>query len=624
MTKEMVSAKEIAERWGVTIRRINQLCNANEIEGACKVGGRWKIPSDTDKPSILRSVKTKKNVNPGKLLPCPVGISSYKEVSSECYYVDKTLVIKDIIDEHSKVMLFTRPRRFGKSLTMDMLKTFFEKTDEDTSIYFSNRDIWSCGRFYRSYQGAYPVIFLSFKDSHQNTWKDMYEGLTLSLRNEFKRHVGVLENGAVDPVDKAFFTKILNGDANQVEYQASIGQLSHMLSDAYGTRVVVIIDEYDTPIQQGFNYGYYNEVIEFMRNLFSSVLKDNSALEFGVLTGILRIAKESLFSGLNNLVVNTILDEKYSQYFGFTSQEVEKMASYYGKTDKLGEMREWYDGYYFGKTEIYNPWSIINYFNNNCVPKAFWSRTSSNDSILDAIKNGNEDMQKSLVSLLQDKPVQALIDTDIIYPEINRSEDTIYSFLMMTGYLKASEVVSSVDDVPLCNLLIPNKEIKSVFKKEVIDNLSNTISPSVLRNFQVALKLNNREMLQNTLRQYLLQSVSYFDTTREDFYHGMMLGLLSIMSEDYRITSNRESGEGRFDIELRPFSKDRPGVLMEFKASESADEDCLAKLADEAIAQAKEKQYSAELKTAGIASAEIYGIAFGKKKATVKAEYLVL
>ncbi len=620
MKKETVDAKAIAERWGLTTRRVVQLCNAKEIGGAKKEKGRWTIPSNAMKPASLRSSKS----NPPKLLPCPVGITSYKEVSSECYYVDKTLLIKDILDEHSKVMLFTRPRRFGKTLAMDMLKTFFEKTGEDTSIYFKNRDIWSCGSSYRSYQGAFPVIFLSFKDSHQNTWKDMYESLTLSLRNEFKRHADILENVSVNSADKAFFEKIMGGDATQVEYQASLGQLSHMLSDAYNARVVVIIDEYDTPIQQGYGCGYYNEVIEFMRNLFSSVLKDNNALELSVLTGILRIAKESLFSGLNNLVVNTILDEKYSRYFGFTSQDVETMASYYGKEEKLDEMREWYDGYSFGKTEIYNPWSIINYFNNNCVPKAFWSRTSSNDAILDAIKSGGLEMRNALVSLLQDQPVQAMIDTDIIYPEINRSEDTIYSFLMMTGYLKATEVVSSFDDVPLCNLLIPNKEIKSVFKKEIIDSLSNTISPSVIRSFQMALKLNNGEMLQSTLRCYLLQSVSYFDTAKEEFYHGMMLGLLSVMSEDYRIMSNRESGEGGFDVELRPYSKNRPGILMEFKSSDKADEESLSELADEAIAQIKGKQYPAQLKALGVTHVEIHGIAFSKKKASVKTERLML
>ncbi len=620
MAKEMISAKKIAERWGVTARRINQLCNAKEIKGACKVGGRWEIPSDAEKPSVLRAMEPKRIANPGKLLPCPIGITSYKEVSSECYYVDKTLLIKDLIDDHSKVTLFTRPRRFGKTLAMDMLKTFFEKTKEDTSIYFANRDIWSCGKSYRDYQGAYPVIFLSFKDAHQSTWKDMYESLVLSIRNEFKRHDDLLDSSSLDQSDKEFFEKIVKGDASQVEYQTSLGQLSHMLYETYSTRVIVIIDEYDTPIQQGFNCNYYDEVIGFMRNLFSAVLKDNNALELGVLTGILRIAKESLFSGLNNIVVNTILDEKYSRYFGFTSQDVMDMANYYDKRDKLGEIADWYDGYLFGKTEIYNPWSVINYFNNDCTPKAFWSRTSSNDVILEIIRDGGAEMQKALTSLLQDEPVAATIDADIIYPEIKRSEDALYSFLLMTGYLKVSSVTASIGDAPLCNLSIPNKEIKSVFKKEVIDSLSSKVSPSVVRRVQMALKINNGLMLQDTLRQYLLESASSFDLAKEDFYHGMMLGLLSIMSDEYAIRSNRESGEGRFDIELQPRVKGLPGILMEFKAGDDDSEGRLSELAEVAIKQIRDKQYAVELKSLGVSGIDLYGIAFSRKKAKVVTE----
>ena len=620
MSTEMVSAKVIAERWKLSTRRINQLCNAGEIEGAVKIGGFWKIPVNASKPVGFREKKQTGRMQTTNLLPCPVGITSYKEVSSECYYVDKTLMIKDIIDEHNKVTLFTRPRRFGKTLTMDMVKTYFENTDEDTSVYFLDRAIWSCGDVYRSYQGNYPVIFLSFKDAHQNTWKDMYERLSMTLRNEFKRHMDVLESEHVNEFDKEFFRKMLNAEISEVECQASLGQLSHILADAYGTRVVVIIDEYDTPIQQGYSCGYYNEVIAFMRNLFSAVLKDNAALEFGLLTGILRVAKESLFSGLNNLIVNTVMDEKYSEYFGFTTREVQEMSEYYGRTEKFAEIRDWYDGYLFGKSEIYNPWSVISYFNNNCIPKAFWSRTSSNDMILDIIRNGDREMQESLMKLLQNDKVQAMIDTDIIYPEIESAEDTIYSFLMMTGYLKITDVITTLGDNPLCNLMIPNKEIKNVFKNEIIDGLSRNMSQSVIRNFQMALKTNNKELLQSTLRQYLLQSASSFDTAQENFYHGMMLGLLAIMSDSYLITSNRESGEGRFDIQLKPYSKNHPGIIMEFKSSDNADEDQLEQLAEKAKKQILDKQYAADLKANGVSDIQIYGIAFSKKKVAVSSE----
>ncbi len=609
-----VSVKQIADSWGLSTRRVNQLCHEGKIQGAFKEGKTWRIPQDVVMADFLQN-KHKKTT---ELLPCPVGITSYKEVSSECYYVDKTLLIKDIIDDHNKVTLFTRPRRFGKTLTMDMLKTFFEKTDEDTSKYFIHKNIWSCSNSYKTYQGAYPVIFLSFKDAHQDTWENMYESLSISIRNEYKRHINILSSDQITNIDKAFYERVLNGELSRVECELSLSTLSHILANVYKTRVVVIIDEYDTPIQQGYANGYYDEVISFMRNLFSSVLKDNSALEFGILTGILRIAKESLFSGLNNLVVNTILDEKYSEYFGFTTSEVEKMAKYYNHKNKIKEMKDWYDGYLFGKLEIYNPWSIINYFNNDCTPKAFWSRTSSNDMILDIIQNSNEELKESLTRLLQQNPVHAVVNADIIYPEIRTSEDAIYSFLLMTGYLKIEKVINTLDDNPICNLLIPNKEIKQVFKKEILDHLSKNMNQSIIRNFQLALKTNNTDALQNVLREYLLASVSSFDTAHEDFYHGMMLGLLAIMSDDYLITSNRESGNGRFDVELQPLSLTFPGIIMEFKACKEDTEESLLAHAEEALKQIQDKQYTVNLISNGITNIQLYGIAFSKKKATIK------
>lgn len=618
MPVKMMSAKDFAEKCGLSVRRINQMCNNGQIKGAVKVGARWKIPAETSVPGKVWRKSGQMRVRTTELLPCPVGITSYKEVSSECYYVDKTLLIKDIIDEHNKVTLFTRPRRFGKTLTMDMVKTFFEKTDEDTSVYFSDRAIWMCSDTYKSYQGAYPVIFISFKDAHQSTWEDMYESLSMTLRSEFKRHVNVLQSSAVPDIDKDFFMRMLNGGISEVECEASLGLLSHILSAASGTRVVVIIDEYDTPIQQGYGCGYYTQVIAFMRNLFSAVLKDNESLEFGLLTGILRVAKESLFSGLNNLVVNTILDEKYSDYFGFTECDVREMADYYGRTDKLDELKEWYDGYLFGKTEIFNPWSVISYFNNDCVPKAFWSRTSSNDMILDIIRDGETGLQRSLMKLMQGETVRAVIDTDIIYPEIGSSEDTICSFLLMTGYLRISEVVAVLDDDPVCSLLIPDREIKSVYRKEILDDLSKSVTQSVIREFQLALKSNSRDELEAMLSRYLLRCAGSFDTAHENFYHGMMLGLLAIMSDDYLISSNRESGEGRFDIQLKPLFKSKPGIIMEFKAAENADENELSRLADEAVGQILDRKYTVELEADGVSEIQLYGIAFCRKKVVVK------
>ena len=303
-----------------------------------------------------------------------------------------------------------------------------------------------------------------------DNWNDMYRGLRFSIKKEFRRHQELLESKALSEMEKQYFLRVLNEEVSEVDCQNALGELAFMLSLHYERKVISIIDEYDTPIQQGHLNGYYNQVTGFMRNLFSAALKDNENLEFGILTGILRVAKESLFSGLNNLVVNTILDEKYASYFGFTDDEVLAITDYYGKSGSVEEIRKWYDGYLSGRQEIYNPWSVLNYFANACRAKAFWSRTSSNDVIGQLIENGNQELYISLEALLRGEEIQAVIDTDIIYPEIGGEPDTIYSFLLMAGYLKVTGTISEIYDHPICSLKIPNLEIKSVFQKEVLGN----------------------------------------------------------------------------------------------------------------------------------------------------------
>lgn len=554
------------------------------------------------------------------LLPCPVGITSYKEVSKECYYVDKTMLLKDIIDDHSKVYLFTRPRRFGKTLTMDMVRTYFEKTNCDTSEFFTDKKIWSAGAAYREYQGKYPVIFLSFKDAHQANWEDIYKSLCFTIRDEFLRHIELLTSKYLNEYDKKYFVSIIENQAGLTDYQFALGKLSAMLSSHYAQKVIIIIDEYDTPIQQGHLNGYYESITSFMRNLLSAALKDNDSLEFGILTGILRIAKESLFSGLNNLVVNTILDEKYSEYFGFTSEEVSDMAAYYGVEEKITEIKEWYDGYLFGNHEIYNPWSVISYFNNNCKPKAFWSRTSSNEIIGELINLSSSKMHESLALLLQGEEVQSIIDTDIIYPEVNGDPDTIYSFLLVAGYLRVTDVISELGDNPICSLRLPNREIRCVFQKEILDNYNMLFTGSILRNFEVSLRTGNAELFRNTLQQYLMQSASSFDTAYENFYHGTVFGMLAIMSDQYYITSNRESGEGRFDIQLEPKDKSETGYIIEFKTGKDLSDDQLKALSKEAISQIHDKKYSTDMEYHGIKKMGLFGIACYGKKVAVEFE----
>lgn len=626
MAKEFIRVKELAQKWGVTPRRINQLCATNYFPGAYKDGKFWMIPVDAQKPAILREKQTKTEASftkTSKRLPCPVGITSYKEVSKECYYVDKTLLIKDIIDDHSKVYLFTRPRRFGKTLTMDMVRTFFEKTSADTSEYFKDKQIWSAGNIYKEYQGKYPVIFLSFKDAHQTSWNDMYNSLCFTLKEEFLRHIELLSNDALNEYEKKYFRSIMDDKAEFTDYQFALGKLSSMLAAYYKQRVIIIIDEYDTPIQQGHLSGYYDEVVGFMRNLLSAALKDNDNLEFGILTGILRIAKESLFSGLNNLVVNTILDDKYAEYFGFTQEDVSDMAVYYGMEDKLPEIKEWFDGYLFGSVGIYNPWSVISYFNNNCKPKAFWSRTSGNEIIGQMIRNSNAETYQSLSLLLQGKEVQAIIDTDIIYPEVNGDPDTIYSFLLVAGYLKVVDVISELNDNPICSLEIPNREIKSVFQKEILDNCNTLFTGAILRNFEVALRSGNTDLFTNTLQKYLMQSASTFDTAHENFYHGTVFGMLAIMSDSYYISSNRESGDGRFDIQLEPKDKTQNGYIIEFKAGKDVADSELKSLAKDALKQIRDKKYYTDMEYHGIKNIGLFGIAFSGKHVSTEYEQLV-
>jgi len=296
------------------------------------------------------------------------GISDYRLASSEYYYIDKTMLIRDFIDERPMVSLFTRPRRFGKTLNMDMLRTYFEKTQEDTSVYFRDKKIWACGKYYQEYQGKYPVIFITFKDVKRDTWEETYDQISKILRQEFERHSELLESEQCSQYEKSYMKTILEEKADSTDMMMSLQRLSQMLDEHYGIPPIINIDEYDTPIQQGHNCNFYSEIVNFMRNFFSGGLKDNPHLAFGFLTGILRVAKESIFSGMNNLKINSILDESYSEYFGFTKEEVKDILSYYEKEEKYQEICDWYDGYRFGNTEIFNPWSVINYIADKCFP----------------------------------------------------------------------------------------------------------------------------------------------------------------------------------------------------------------------------------------------------------------
>lgn len=598
-----LSCADVSKKLNISVRRIQQMCKDGDFSGTVKQGHAQLIPDD--------NIDGK---NSDQKKPLPVGITDFRLVVNDYYYVDKTLMIRDFLDERPMVSLFTRPRRFGKTLNMDMLRTFFEQTSEDTSFYFKDKKIWQCGEKYTCYQGKYPVIFLTFKDVKYGTWDETLLAVRKLISLEYSRHSELEDSLSLNVYEKEQYRRIACENADDVDYQMGLQILSQLLHKHYGEKCVIIIDEYDTPIQQGHICGFYAETIHFMRNFFSGGLKDNPHLAFGFLTGILRVAKESIFSGLNNLKIYSILDEKYSEYFGFTREEVKEILSYYGKEEKYDEVSEWYDGYRFGNTEIFNPWSVINYVTDNCFPKAFWQSTGSNDAIGEIIAEATPEIKENLYNLLCGKKVMTFIDTGVIYPEISNNPYSIYSFLLVAGYLKVMDVYPQNDGNFLCNVAIPNKEIQFVYKKEILNrthqnNMAVMISQTVFS--------EDTEKLQSVLEKFMLQSISSLDGANEGFYHGMMLGLCAVVGDRYQIRSNRESGSGRFDLELKPCVKGIPGFLFEFKYTKDEHAN-LDVLAEKALLQIEEKKYDTEMINSGVLSIRKIGIAFRGKSASLK------
>ena len=562
-------------------------------------------------------MKTYKEMSIKKL---PIGISDYVRAQEEYYYVDKTLLIKEFLDRKPLVSLFTRPRRFGKTLNMDMLRVFFEISDEDTSKFFVDKKIWKCGEEYREYQGKFPVIFLTLKDVKFDTWEATIDKIGELLQDEYGRHQEILNSDKISQYEKEYFSKILNKAANQVELSSALERLSKMLAVYYGKAPIIIIDEYDTPIQEGYSKDFYDEIIGFMRNFFSGAFKDNKNLSYGFLTGILRIAQESIFSGLNNLTVNTVMDEEYDQYFGFTSAEVHEMLQYYGVLDKEEELKSWYDGYHFGNEEIYNPWSVINYISKGCVPQAYWVNTGKNEILEDVLKTATEDIAERLYALLQGEKVIARIDQNVVYRSLTEDPANIYSLLLVAGYLKAPRKDLQADGSYLCEVSIPNREIAAVYKTEILSHLLQigAITRTTANKIAESLFTNDHSKLQKAIGEYMDKSISFYDAGAEGFYHGLVLGLIALMDNQYKITSNRESGDGRYDISMFPREARYPGIIMELKWQKDMDIESLDVLADEALDQIDRKRYDADMKNDGMKDILKFGIAFSGKKVSVK------
>lgn len=600
---EYLSCSDASKAMGFSVRRIQQMCKNGELTGAIKEGRKWLIPDETIHMNHFAKNKS-----------LPIGVSDFKLATTGYYYVDKTLMIRDFLDKKPMVSLFTRPRRFGKTLNMDMLRVFFEKTNEDTSVYFKDKQIWQCGDYYTKHQGQYPVIFLTFKDIKSMTWEETFQKIRRLISLEFIRHNELETSSVLTSYEKEQYHLLAGDTGDEVDCQMGLQLLSLLLHKHYGRECIIIIDEYDTPIQQGHTCNFYPEIVNFMRNFFSGGLKDNPHLAFGFLTGILCVAKESIFSGMNNLKTYSILDDGYSSYFGFTEKEVKDMLRYYGKDDKYNELSEWYDGYRFGNTEIFNPWSVINYISDNCFPKAFWQSTGSNEIIGEIIQTATPEITKDLYKLLCGEKIATYIDTGVIYPEVQNNPYSIYSFLLVAGYLKIANIYPQSDGNFMCDVAIPNKEITFVYEKEV---LNRTNQNSLAISISQAIFSKDTQKLQALLEDFMVKSISSIDGANEGFYHGMMLGLCAILGNRYKIRSNRESGLGRFDIQLMPLTKGMPGFIFEFKHTKDEHTD-LSALADSALQQIEAKKYDTELRDNGVNSIIRIGIAFRGKSAVVR------
>ena len=553
-------------------------------------------------------------------LPLPIGTTDFKRICSEYYYVDKTLLIKDLLDQKTNIILFTRPRRFGKTLNMDMLRTFFEKTDADTSVYFKDKAIWEQGEKYTCHQGKYPVIFFSLKDIKAKSWDTSLALLKRIIRAEFARHIELLDSKKISIIDAEAYKNIIKNEASDSDYMLSLSDLSKMLYDHHGIKPIIIIDEYDTPIQEGFINGYYNEAVEFIRNFFSTALKDNTNITMSVLTGILRVAKESIFSGLNNLCVDSVLDDKFSSYFGFTDSEVTSMTQYYGVPEKFTEIKAWYDGYKFGDVEIYNPWSVINYLSNSYKAIPYWSQTSANAIIHEILEKYNEATYRNLYELLKENGrVNSIVKTNIIYPRLKEPQTDILGFLLMTGYLKSTATTINEDGAYVCCLNIPNREIRTIYREEIVSMLTTEVGEITITDLRDALLAKDCAAIQRTLSDFMAKTISYFDGLRENYYHGLMLGLITIFEYTHSIRSNRESGNGRYDIQLAPKNTMLPGIIIEIKAAMTeAEKQNLAKLAQTALDQIEEKKYDTELLSQGVKTIHKYGIAFANKDVAIR------
>ena len=538
--------------------------------------------------------------------PLPIGIDDFKTIIEEdYYYVDKTKMIETLLDDGAKVTLFTRPRRFGKTLNMSMLNYFFNlKNKEENRKLFEN--LYISKNKYMNQQGEYPVIYLSFKDIKALNWEKCYyltRRLITYLYNEFEFLREKLNKKDLSDFDKVWL------DEEGADWENSLKNLLRYLYEYYNKKVVVLIDEYDTPIVSGYNNGYKKEVLDLYRSLYSTVLKSNAHLQFSVMTGILRIAKEGIFSGLNNLKVNNIFSEKYSEYYGMTEEEVLEGLKYYNLEYEINDVKDWYDGYQFGNTEVYNPWSIINFLKNGKL-KSYWQGTAGNETINELLDRGNKELFDDLEKLFRKETVYKKIRD---FTEFTADINEIWELFLYSGYLTTSGEQKDREHP----LRIPNREIMEFFEDRFIDRFTGNYQKfsDTIR----YLRAGNIQKFGEILQNEVISSLSYFDTDKDEkYYKVFLIGIFVALMNDYVRLSERESGYGRADLILEPRKKENPGYIFEFKVANSEEE--LESYAEEGFEQIKEKKYDTELINRGVTEITYIGLAFYKKKLKMKYE----
>ena len=556
-----------------------------------------------------------------------IGVEDFKEIIvKDGYFVDKTLMIKKLIEENAKVTLFMRPRRFGKTLNQFMLRRFFEDERTRSGERIDNGDLFdwlkvaACGEEVLQHQQQYPVIFLSLKSAKQPNFEEAYKKICKALAEEFRRHQYLLAGNSLADDQKIMFQKIMAGQADYSAYNDALKFLSECLWQYHGKNTMLLIDEYDVPLENAYLEGFYDQMIRFIRSLFESALKTNPYLEKSVITGCLRISKESIFTGLNNLETDSVLHTRYADSFGFTEDEMKAMLAYYDLAAELPEVKRWYDGYLFNETEIYNPWSILKYVNDrkDKVTKfalPYWSNTSSNSIVREMVGEADEMAKADLETLINDGTIEKPVHEDITYGDMHQSQDNLWNFLFFTGYLKKiSERKDESGETLYLTMAIPNTEIKTIYKNSIAYWFEQRMKQTDRSPLLHALETGDCEAAENFINEQLFQTISYYDYA-ENFYHGFMAGLL-VNIGDYSVKSNRESGNGRPDIVMTEAKFRGRAMIMELKISDTMQG--MEKKCEEALTQMEEQNYAAPLAEDCYQPILKYAICFFKKRCMVK------